>query len=80
MPRIRTINQAYEEIQQSDPNTAITAFRIRQLILNGAVPSFKAGKRYMVDMDNLESYLSNPTAIQDNVTYGVIRPVNVKLK
>ena len=77
MPRIRTIKQAFDELIHADPSTAMTEFRIRQLILSGAIPSFKAGTRYMIDMDNLEEYLTNPPSIQHEEPHG-IRPINVR--
>ena len=58
MARIRTIEKAYEEIRQLDPNTCITKHRIRQLVINGDIPSQKAGSRYLLDLDRLLKYLS----------------------
>lgn len=53
MARIRTIDKAFEEIRQADPNTCLTKHRIRQLVLNGDIPSQKAGNRYLFDLDRL---------------------------
>ena len=53
MARIRTIDKAFEEIRQTDPNTCLTKHRIRQLVLNGDIPSQKAGNRYLFDLDRL---------------------------
>ena len=78
MLRMRTINQAITEIKQADPNTAITERAIRRLITTNAVPSIKIGRKYLIDMDVLEGYLSNPPPIDNIIPYGVIRPVNVK--
>lgn len=60
MLRIRMMKEAYEEIKAADPNTAITMNYIRTLIISGAVPSIRAGNRYLINMDELESYLANP--------------------
>lgn len=57
MARIRTIEKAFEEIRQTDPNTCITKHRIRQLVINGEIPSKKAGSRYLLDLDRLVEYL-----------------------
>lgn len=54
--RIRTIPQAYKEIKSADPDTAITEFRIRQLVIDGVIPSTKSGTKYLIDMDKLQSY------------------------
>lgn len=60
MFRIRLIKEAYQEIKDKDPDTAITMYYIRNLIVSGTVPSTKAGRKYLVNMDILENYLSNP--------------------
>lgn len=57
MARIRTIDKAFEEIRQADPNTCLTKYRIRQLVLNGDIPSQKAGNRYLFDLDRLIDFL-----------------------
>ncbi len=55
--RLRTIQTAYEEIRAHDPGTAITQYRIRQIVINGEVPCKKAGKKYLVDVDALMKYM-----------------------
>ena len=53
MPRIRTIKSALAEIKGTDSKTALTEYRIRQLVINGEVPSMKCGNKYLVDVDIL---------------------------
>lgn len=53
MPRIRTIKSALAEIKGMDSKTALTEYRIRQLVINGEVPSMKCGNKYLVDVDIL---------------------------
>ena len=55
--RIRTIQSAYEEIKAVDPNTAVTEYRIRQLVIDGKIPSTRSGTKYLLDLDKLQSYL-----------------------
>lgn len=57
MPRIRTIRKAYEEIKRTDPDTCISEYYIRQLVMSGFVKSRLAGTRYLLDLDDLERYL-----------------------
>lgn len=57
MARIRTIESAYREILQTDPNTSITKYFIRETVIKGRIPFRKSGKRYFFDMDALEEYL-----------------------
>ena len=55
--RTRTIDGAFEELKQIDPNTAISKHYIRQLVISNKVPSRKAGKKYLLDFDKLIAYL-----------------------
>lgn len=59
-PRMRTISEAVSEIRAQDPNTAITPYRVRQLILNGNLPSVRAGNKYLLNLDDLLDYLKKP--------------------
>lgn len=61
-PRMRTIAEAVSEIRAQDPQTAVTAYRVRQLILCGILPSVRAGNKYLVNLDLLLEYLNEPTA------------------
>lgn len=74
MPRMRTIQEAYKAIKETDQQTAITPHAIRRLIINGDIPSIKAGNKYLVDLDTLEAYLKNP-APERNSAYGSIRKI-----
>jgi hypothetical protein len=57
MPRIRTLTEAYNYIKEMDPETAITPHALRRMVVSGKVPSTKAGKKYLIDMDVLFDYL-----------------------
>lgn len=58
MPRMRTINEAYKQLKESDPQTAVTPYHLRQMILNNKIPYIKAGKKYLINYDILIKYLS----------------------
>lgn len=75
--RMRTIDEAYAEIKFADNHTAITKNFIRRLVISGNVPSIKAGRKYLINMDTLEDYLYNGlTVVNDaNSKIGVIRPI-----
>lgn len=82
LARIRTIKEAYAEIKASDPKTAISQNYIRALA--PTLPStIKAGRRFLVNMDELESHLNHPSrAEMDRVreyetARNKIRPVGV---
>ena len=53
MTRIRTIPDAYNHLKTLDPETSITPYFIRQMIIEGQVPYMKAGKKFLVDVDAL---------------------------
>lgn len=58
MRRTRTLPQALKEIREQDPETAITYNTLRMWVLKGVIPSVRAGKNFLVDMDKVEAFLS----------------------
>ena len=60
IPRMRTVHEAAQELKQLDANTAVTEYHIRRLVLDGVLPRIKAGKKYLINLDSLLEYLSNP--------------------
>lgn len=57
IPRMRTISAAIKEIKEIDPNTCFTEHALRKAIVTKKIPSVRAGKKYLVDMDNVSMYL-----------------------
>ena len=57
MPRMRTIQEAAKELRETDPNTALTRYAIRQMVLNGTIPCINVGKKRLINMDVLEGFL-----------------------
>ena len=57
MPRMRTIQEAAKELKEIDPNTALTPYAIRRMVLNGTIPCINVGKKRLINMDLLEKYL-----------------------
>ena len=57
LPRMRTLSEAYTYIKEADPDTALSANYVRCLIVSGAVPRIKCGKKYLVNVDLLIDYL-----------------------
>lgn len=62
IPRMRTIQEAARELRELDSHTAITPYHIRRLCLEGIIPTVRAGKKILLDLDVLIEYMSNPTA------------------
>ena len=57
-PRIRNMKVAYEEIKAQDPQSSITYFSFRRDVIKGSIPSRKNGKRYLLNMQDVEDYYS----------------------
>lgn len=57
MIRTRTIREAAAYFQESDPQTCLTETAIRTLLRTGAVPSARVGRKYLVTIEALETYL-----------------------
>lgn len=65
VPRMRTVHEAAEELRKLDAGTAVTEYHIRQLAVNNIIPRVKAGKKYLINLDALIAYLSNPQGGKD---------------
>ena len=57
MAKYRTIQQAYECIKAQDADTAITYHALRQLVVSGQIPSMRIGKKYVIDLDVLSTFM-----------------------
>lgn len=62
IPRMRTVNEAAQEIKAIDPHTAMTPYHIRRLCLTGILPTVKAGKKILFNLDTLIEYMQDPYA------------------
>ena len=58
MVKMRTLDMAWEEIKTADPNTSLTKYSLRQILISGEVPIVRVGRLRLVNMDTLHSYLS----------------------
>lgn len=56
MTQIRTISGAAEEIKRNDPYSAITEYRIRQLVNEKIIPYFPVGNRKLVNIEDIINY------------------------
>lgn len=60
LPKLRTINGAWDELKKIDPHTAISASAIRKLVKTGRLPSIRSGNRVYINMDTLLDLLNHP--------------------
>lgn len=56
--RIRTVRDAIALLKQTDGQTAVTYYFIRKLCDNGTIKSIRAGKKILINYDELLSYLN----------------------
>ena len=57
MPRMRTIDQAFAWLRETDPETAFTKTALRRLVVTGQLPSVRIGSKYLIDLDVLAEFL-----------------------
>ena len=56
--RYRTIHEAAAWFKEQDPETALTETAIRRIVRSGEVPSTRIGRKYLVSLEALASYLA----------------------
>lgn len=56
--RIRTIREAIALLKQADNQTAVTYHFIRKLCDSGCIKSIRAGKKILINYDELLAYLN----------------------
>nr|WP_316614731.1 hypothetical protein [uncultured Ruminococcus sp.] len=62
IPRMRTVSEAIQELKALDPHTAMTPYHIRRICLDGVLPTIKAGKKLLLNFDDLVEYMENPNS------------------
>lgn len=60
IPRMRTVPEAAAELKALDEHSALTQCAIRRLVLEGRIKSVKAGRKHLINFDQLLDYLVNP--------------------
>lgn len=56
--RIRTIRETIALLKQADSQTAVTYHFIRKLCDSGCIKSIRAGKKILINYDELLAYLN----------------------
>lgn len=80
IPRMRTVAKIVAEIKALDPDTEVTEFYIRQLAKEGAVPVVWAGRKALINLDDVLNLMRVGT-LRTKVeapAVGCIRRINVK--
>lgn len=64
--RLRTLPQVYEHYKKVDPECAISRKLIREIVESGDIPILKSGRKILVDLDCLDSYLEKGMFAKNN--------------
>ncbi len=80
IPRMRTAAEVVAEIRALDPGSAVTEYRVRQMIKRGDVSVSWAGKKALVNLDDILDFLRTGTRrVEPEVsTVGGIRKIDIK--
>ncbi len=61
MTRMRLIKDAFLQIKQDDPGTALTLNALRCIVKRGEIPTIKSGRKTLINYDELLRYLASAT-------------------
>lgn len=81
IPRMRTAAKIVAEIKALDPDTEVTEFHIRKLAKDGTVPVVWAGRKALINLDDVLELLRLGTArsIEEAApAVGCIRRIDTK--
>jgi len=62
-PRMRLLKEAAEELKQLDPKSAVSPYLIRQLAIQGEIKSVMAGRKRLINFDDLLEYFGQNRAV-----------------
>ena len=75
LARMRTLDEAYAEVKRMDKNTSLSKYYIRQLALSGKIPILMCGRKRLINLDGLISYINSRYAAEETKPYE-IHPIN----
>lgn len=75
VPRMRTIPEAFRELQKADPNTAYTLRALRAAVNKGELPVVMVGNKRLVNLDKLFEMLNSPSSDPKSTNEGIRRIV-----
>lgn len=76
--RMRTVHQCLEYFKRNDPDTSISGYYLRTLVKQKKIPVFMSGRKQLINLDKLITYLSQEDAGEEeaNINNERIRRVN----
>ena len=66
IPKMRTINAAYQWIIEQDSQTCLTRNAFRGMVVRGRIPSIKVGNRFLVNVDKVFPILEKELRIESH--------------
>ncbi len=80
IPRMRTAARIVEELKALDPETEVTEFFIRQLAKEGTVPVVWAGRKALINLNDILDLMRLGTAhpTEETPAVGGIRRIDSK--
>lgn len=57
-PKMRTIDEAYEYLVESDPETRITRTGLKRLVKTGKIESVAVGRKTLVNLEAVERFFN----------------------
>lgn len=79
MTKLRLIVDAYNQLKQDDPDTAITLSALRRMVKAGDIPAVRVGRKSLVNYDLLLQYLytgSHAVGAKEPDVLGEIRKIS----
>jgi len=78
LARLRLQKDAMAYIREKDPENALKPYALRQLIITGIIPTVTVGRKKLVNLDVLESYMCNPEKFTcpASINKGEVRRIN----
>ena len=61
IPRMRTIKQCAAYFKEQDPDSGLGEWRIRQMVNQGEIPVYRAGRRILINLDTLITHVAGET-------------------
>ncbi len=74
-PLWRSIQKAAEALKQQDYGTAITQWRIRQLVKEGKISYKQDGRSKLVDLNEIKRYYQNSVKVQKQNDKGKLKAI-----
>lgn len=79
MIRMRLIREAYLQIKNDDPGTALTLCALRRVVKENKIPIIKVGRKILLNYDALLDYLNSQNVKNKeqntNQNPGIVRKV-----